>query len=47
MENRRPARHFGAGKEIPVLGTEKVDESIRLNRYIAYCGICSRREADD
>lgn len=48
METRRPARHFGAGKEIPVPGNrKKVDESIRLNRFIAHCGICSRREADD
>jgi 23S rRNA pseudouridine2605 synthase len=48
MENRRPARHFRAGKEIPVPGNnKKVDENIRLNRFIAHCGICSRREADD
>ena len=48
MENRRPARHFRAGKEIPAQGNnKKVDENIRLNRFIAHCGICSRREADD
>ena len=48
MENRRPARHFRAGKEIPVPGNNrKVEENIRLNRFIAHCGICSRREADD
>jgi 23S rRNA pseudouridine2605 synthase len=48
MENRRPARHFRAGKEIPVSGNNrKVEENIRLNRFIAHCGICSRREADD
>jgi len=48
MENRRPARHFRAGKEIPAPGNnKKVEENIRLNRFIAHCGICSRREADD
>jgi len=48
MENRRPARHFRAGNEIPVSGNNrKVEENIRLNRFIAHCGICSRREADD
>jgi 23S rRNA pseudouridine2605 synthase len=49
MENRKPARHIRAGKEKPaaVKKQAKSDESIRLNRFIAHSGVCSRREADE
>jgi 23S rRNA pseudouridine2605 synthase len=48
MEYRKPARQSRAGKEKPVLKTGKgSDEKIRLNRFIAHSGVCSRREADE
>ena len=49
MENRKSARYVKGGKEKQ--STEKkqkeVDENIRLNRFIAHSGVCSRREADE
>lgn len=49
MENRKSARYVKGGKEKQ--STEKkqkeVDEKIRLNRFIAHGGVCSRREADE
>ncbi len=48
MEHRKPVRRSGAGKEKP--GTKvriAEDEKIRLNRFIAHSGVCSRREADE
>jgi 23S rRNA pseudouridine2605 synthase len=48
MANRKSARHSGAGKDITVPGiTKGVEEKIRLNRFIAHSGVCSRREADE
>jgi 23S rRNA pseudouridine2605 synthase len=48
MERRRQAdrRRDKGGKE-PVNVKEKKDESVRLNKYIAASGVCSRREADE
>lgn len=44
MENRRPA----AGKIASVKKTVKQEpEKIRLNRFIANSGLCSRRDADE
>jgi 23S rRNA pseudouridine2605 synthase len=49
MENRKPARYPRRGKEKPAPAKmqKKADESIRLNRFIAHSGVCSRREADE
>ena len=48
MERRKPARQTMAGKEKPGPKVRKADdEKIRLNRFIAHSGVCSRREADD
>lgn len=48
MERRKPARQSVAGKEKPGLKVRKADdEKIRLNRFIAHSGVCSRREADE
>ncbi len=48
MEHRKPVRQPGAGKEKPGLKIRKADEEkIRLNRFIAHSGVCSRREADE
>ena len=33
-------------KSVPAAGPAGRSEGIRLNRYIAHCGVCSRREAD-
>lgn len=44
MENRRPA----SAKRGPALKTAKTEpEAIRLNRFIANSGVCSRRDADE
>jgi 23S rRNA pseudouridine2605 synthase len=48
MENRRPERkHLNKGRK--TISTEKKQEAelIRLNRFIAGSGICSRRDADE
>ncbi|MBE0675088.1 MAG: rRNA pseudouridine synthase, partial [Bacteroidales bacterium] len=42
QQRTRPARAVTGGKSKPDL-----TESIRLNRYIARSGICSRRDADE
>jgi 23S rRNA pseudouridine2605 synthase len=48
MEYRKPARQFRAGKEKPGPKVGKADDGkIRLNRFIAHSGVCSRREADE
>lgn len=48
MERRKPARQSVAGKEKPGPKVRKADdEKIRLNRFIAHSGVCSRREADE
>jgi 23S rRNA pseudouridine2605 synthase len=48
MDYRKTARQTGAGKVKPGPGARKVDdEKIRLNRFIAHSGVCSRREADE
>jgi 23S rRNA pseudouridine2605 synthase len=49
MENRKPARYPRGvkGKTNPGKMQKIADESIRLNRFIAHSGVCSRREADE
>ena len=48
MEYRKPVRRSGAGKEKPGPKVRIAeDEKIRLNRFIAHSGVCSRREADE
>lgn len=49
MENRKPARYIRGGKQkpAPVKKQKEANESIRLNRFIAHSGVCSRREADE
>jgi 23S rRNA pseudouridine2605 synthase len=48
MGQRRPERQSVAGKEKPGPKIRKADdEKIRLNRFIAHSGVCSRREADE
>jgi 23S rRNA pseudouridine2605 synthase len=48
MEYRKSVRYFKPANEKPVQKTKKVvDEKIRLNRFIAHSGVCSRREADE
>ena len=48
MENRKPERKTRVSKEKqPGKPGKSAAEGIRLNRYIAHCGICSRREADE
>ena len=48
MENRRPARNSGPASSVKApVKQEKQDTLIRLNRFIANSGVCSRREADE
>jgi len=48
MEQRKPARQNRAIKSKPKPEIRKAsDEKIRLNRFIAHSGVCSRREADE
>lgn len=48
MEYRKPVRQFRAEKAKPEPKARKVDdEKLRLNRFIAHSGVCSRREADE
>jgi 23S rRNA pseudouridine2605 synthase len=48
MEYRKTARQSRAGKEKADPKVRKRDdEKIRLNRFIAHSGVCSRREADE
>ena len=58
-DNDRPRRHFEDDEEPrrgrkgyvrekdPLYDRPKATGEIRLNKYLADCGICSRREADD
>jgi 23S rRNA pseudouridine2605 synthase len=49
MENRKSVRHIRERKEKPAPGKKpkESDDNIRLNRFIAHSGVCSRREADE
>jgi 23S rRNA pseudouridine2605 synthase len=48
MENRKPAGKPGIRTGKPVLkGKKKETTQIRLNRFIANSGVCSRRDADE
>jgi 23S rRNA pseudouridine2605 synthase len=48
MVYRKSVRHSSKENEKPVPKTRKnVDEKLRLNRFIAHSGVCSRREADE
>jgi 23S rRNA pseudouridine2605 synthase len=48
MEKRKQGdRYRTSGKKEPAKGKEKVAGPIRLNKYIAGSGVCSRREADE
>jgi len=48
MEQRKPARQSRAVKSKPIPEIRKESEEIiRLNRFIAHSGVCSRREADE
>jgi len=44
---RTPAAPRYTPDNYPSFPAPKIDEAIRLNRYIAMSGICSRREADE
>lgn len=37
----------GKGKKRPSVSIDKISTDVRLNKYIANTGLCSRREADD
>lgn len=43
----RTEKPFMPGDEYPKYPSPKIDTDIRLNRFLAMSGICSRREADD
>lgn len=43
---RRRAKPDSGGKEPVIKRPFKPDDDVRLNRFIARCGVCSRREAD-
>jgi 23S rRNA pseudouridine2605 synthase len=49
MKYHKPEQPFRAVKEktVPLIRKKDNDESIRLNRFIAHSGVCSRREADE
>lgn len=49
MKYHKPEQPSKAVKEKPVPEKKRTkgDESIRLNRFIAHSGVCSRREADE
>ena len=44
FSKKGPSNYRGKKKSAP--STKKVDAAVRLNRYLANAGICSRREAD-
>jgi 23S rRNA pseudouridine2605 synthase len=44
MENKKPFRKTGRKS---AAGSPKADTKIRLNRFIANSGVCSRRDADE
>lgn len=43
---RRRGKPESSGKEPVIKRPFKPDDDVRLNRFIARCGVCSRREAD-
>lgn len=43
---KKPVKKIG-GKPMEKPISTKAEGTMRLNRYIAHCGICSRRKADD
>ncbi len=45
-KNNKPGKSY-QGENYPKYPAPKFDEAIRLNRYLATSGICSRREADN
>jgi 23S rRNA pseudouridine2605 synthase len=49
MKYHKPEQPSRAVKEktVPLIRKKENDERIRLNRYIAHSGVCSRREADE
>jgi 23S rRNA pseudouridine2605 synthase len=48
MEKRKPAdKYKGKGKKESINEKSKENDPIRLNKYIAGSGVCSRREADE
>jgi 23S rRNA pseudouridine2605 synthase len=48
MQNRKPSvRHSVKSSKTQAISRPHVDELIRLNKYIANSGVCSRREADE
>jgi len=48
MEKRKQAIKYRVRvKKEPVKGKEKAAQPVRLNKYIAASGVCSRREADE
>lgn len=49
VDDRRRKKPYKGRKGSEVLPTEadKVDDRIRLNKYLAHSGICNRREADE
>src|SRR5665811_420594 len=48
MENKKPAGRPVRKFEKPVLkGKQQITSQIRLNRFIANSGVCSRRDADE
>jgi 23S rRNA pseudouridine2605 synthase len=44
---KKPLKKGGAVKPMERPISTKAEGTMRLNRYIAHCGICSRRKADD
>jgi 23S rRNA pseudouridine2605 synthase len=46
-QGQKPHRISRLHPEKPVIKPEKKDELVRLNKFIANSGICSRREADE
>lgn len=49
MDNRKKRSRSSNKKKAPYEAEQNYDkdEKIRLNKYIAHCGYCSRRDADD
>ncbi|MEY3245379.1 MAG: hypothetical protein RL253_535, partial [Bacteroidota bacterium] len=41
----KPDNRSESSDHQPVLTIRKVDKSMPLNKYVAHCGICSRRDA--
>lgn len=47
FKKSRPAGRAASKSHKPGRPVKKEDESVRLNKYIANAGVCSRREADE